>query len=177
MTDGLDHISPAWIGLAAALICLMPRMGLVSAQAFSQRVNFASLFYVAGIIGLGSFVAHSGLGKLLARVWFEALPLKPGAIIRNFASLAGSAALTGMVTTLPGTPAVLTPSCRGPGACLRIPSVFGIDDSNAWIFKRVAAVRVGPAGRGCAAWRAFDCPSPEIMLVGIAGHILAVDAY
>ena len=109
MTDGLHHISPAWVGLAAAMVCMMPGVGLVSSRSFSQRVNFASLFYVAGIIGLGSFVAHSGLGKLMAQLSFSVLPLKPGAIVQNFASLTGLAALLGIVTTLPGTPAVLTP--------------------------------------------------------------------
>ena len=37
MTDFLHHISPAWVALAAAIVCLLPQPGLVSARAPSTR--------------------------------------------------------------------------------------------------------------------------------------------
>lgn len=109
VTDFLHHVSPAWVGLAAAVFVLLPRVGLVPARAFSEQVNYGSLFYVAGIMALGGVVAHSGLGSLFAGALLELLPLAPGAEAQNFAALAGIATLTGLITTLPGTPAVLTP--------------------------------------------------------------------
>lgn len=109
VTDVVHGISPAWIGLAAAVVCLVPAVGLVPAKAFNQQINFGSLFYVAGIMGLGALVDSSGLGKTLADAFQAVLPLEPGATTLNFVSLSLIGILIGPFTTLPGQPAVLTP--------------------------------------------------------------------
>ncbi|MBI1207950.1 MAG: SLC13 family permease [Azospirillum sp.] len=108
-SDFLHHISPAWIGMAAALVLLWPGIGLVGRKAFSEQINYGSLFYVAGIMGLGALVDHSGLGARLAAAILEVLPLAPGHPATNFASLATLSTSVGLITTLPGVPAVLTP--------------------------------------------------------------------
>ncbi|CAA7615615.1 SLC13 family permease [Magnetospirillum sp. SS-4] len=108
-TDFWHHVSPAWISMAAAAILLMPSIGLVSRRAFNEQVNFGSMFYVAGIMGLGAVVDKSGLGGRLAEAVLAVLPLAPDSPAANFASLAALSTVTGMFTTLPGTPAVLTP--------------------------------------------------------------------
>lgn len=109
VSDFVHHINPAWIGLAAALICLAPGVGLVPQKAFATEINYGSMFYVAGIMGLGAMVADSGLGLELAQAMLGVLPLAPGQDAQNFAALSGIATLIGLATTLPGTPAVLTP--------------------------------------------------------------------
>lgn len=109
VSDFLHHINPAWIGLTAALICLVPGIGLVPQKSCSSEVNYGSIFFVAGIMGLGAMVAESGLGTEIAHALLKVLPLEPGADLGNFAALAGISTLIGLVTTLPGTPAVLTP--------------------------------------------------------------------
>ena len=109
MTDSFHHISPAWIGLLAALYCLMPDFGPLSANDDFAALDLRPLFFVAGVIGAGSLVAHSGLGDLLSLELQKVLPLKAGADFLNFMTLAIIATLTSLVTTLPGAPAVLTP--------------------------------------------------------------------
>ncbi len=109
MTDSLHHVSPAWVSMAAALLLLAPGFGLVGRKAFSEQVNYGSLFYVAGIMGLGALVDKSGLGSLLASAILTVLPLAPGAPAMNFASLSAVSTVVGLATTLPGVPAVLTP--------------------------------------------------------------------
>jgi len=109
LSDFLHHISPAWIALAAALFLLMPRVGLVSPSKFNREVNFSPLFFVAGILGLGALISHTGLGARLAAGLTEILPLHPGHNLLNYFSLTLIAMSTGVVTTLPGVPAVLTP--------------------------------------------------------------------
>ncbi len=109
VSDFVHGTNPAWVGLSAAVICLIPASRLVPVQAFNQQINFGSLFYVAGIIGLGAMVDATGLGKAMAGAMLSVLPLQPGADAANFVSLVATATLIGPLTTLPGQPAVMTP--------------------------------------------------------------------
>jgi di/tricarboxylate transporter len=108
-TDFLHHISPAWVSMAVALVLLWPGIALVKGKAFNDQINYGSLFYVAGIMGLGAMVDQSGLGNRLATAILQVLPLAPDHPAMNFASLATVSTLVSMITTLPGAPTVLTP--------------------------------------------------------------------
>jgi len=108
LSDGWHGIAPAWIGLGAAVFCLLPPVGFVPEEAFGQ-IQFGSLIYMAGIIGLGSLVASSGLGDVLGDALLAGIALEPGHDAYNFAALVGVATTLGLFTTQPGVPAVLTP--------------------------------------------------------------------
>jgi di/tricarboxylate transporter len=112
-TDVLHGISPAWVALAAAVLCLLPGSGLVPPNAFNDKVNFGSIFYIAGILGLGALIEASGVGAVLSRLLLAHLPLAPGHDLGNFLSLGGLAVLIGLATTQPNVPAVLTPLAPG----------------------------------------------------------------
>jgi di/tricarboxylate transporter len=109
VTDFIHHVSPAWISLSAGALLLLPGIGLVSRKEFAEQINYGSMLYVAGIMGLGAIVDQSGLGARLAHLVLDLLPLAPGQAAGNFASLATLSTVTAVVTTLPGAPAVLTP--------------------------------------------------------------------
>lgn len=107
--DFMHHISPAWVAMAGACIVLLPFVNIVSSKLFQQKINFGSLFYIAGILGLGQMINHTGLGSALARQCIGVLPLDPGTPFLNYMSLSSLALVTGIFTTQPGIPAVLTP--------------------------------------------------------------------
>ncbi|EAR61276.1 SLC13 family permease [Neptuniibacter caesariensis] len=109
LTDSFHHISAAWIGLTAACVLLLPGIGLVSSKSLNNKFNIGSLIFVVGILGLGTLINHSGLGALAGDHLNNWLPLAPGEDLSNFISLAMTAFTTGIVTTLPGVSAVLTP--------------------------------------------------------------------
>jgi len=109
LTDAWHGISPAWVGLGAACILLLPRIGLVDGETFAKETNVGMLFFIAGALGLGAVVNSTGLGTAIAGQIETWLPLDPGADFVNFLSLAGLSFVTGLGTTLPGIPAVLTP--------------------------------------------------------------------
>lgn len=100
MTDALHGIQPAWVGLAAACICLLPRVGFLSGDEFAAGVNFRTCLYIAGILGLGA---------LLGRGLLAVAPLDPGAPFRSFASCVGITVLLNFVVTANGVPALFTP--------------------------------------------------------------------
>ena len=109
VTDTWHGINAAWVAMAGALACLLPRVGVLPPSAFNEKVQFGGMFYVAGILGLGAVVAESGLGELLGRWLIAVLDLQPGESWRNFMALTGVYTLIGMLTTMPALPAVLTP--------------------------------------------------------------------
>ena len=120
-TDFIHHISPAWIAMAAAILCLLPRIGMVPPSAFNGEVNYSSFFFVAGILGLGAMIADSGLGDYLAGALVEVAGLVPGEPGRNFAVMALISMLLCIVTTVPGVPAVMTPLAGGMAAASGLP--------------------------------------------------------
>lgn len=109
MTDFLHGISPAWISLGAAVYCLLPQTRLLPATGLDREIDFGTVIYVAGIIGLGPMVVDTGLGEVLGRYLADVLPLSPGADLGNFISLVGLAMISAVATTVPAVPSVLAP--------------------------------------------------------------------
>jgi di/tricarboxylate transporter len=108
-SDFIHGISPAWISLGTGILCLMPPFGMLSAKTFSERMNLATLIYIAGILGLGAIVADSGLGTAAAETLLAATHLAPGNTAVNLGILAGIGSALALLTTVTGVPAVLTP--------------------------------------------------------------------
>jgi di/tricarboxylate transporter len=108
-TDTLHGISPAWIGLAAACICLMPRIGFINGDEFATGVNIRTCIYVAGILGLASLVNYSGLGSSLGKALHLILPLDPAHSASSFGGLVLLASALNFVVTAVIRPAILTP--------------------------------------------------------------------
>ena len=108
-TDSLHGVNAAWVGMIAAVLLLMPGLGVVGPAAFKASIDFGMLLFVSGALALGALVNVSGLGAMLGQALVGILPLAPGADATNFASLSLMATATGLFTTVPGVPAVLTP--------------------------------------------------------------------
>ncbi|MFB9886717.1 SLC13 family permease [Balneatrix alpica] len=109
LSDSWHRLAPGWVALAAALYCLWPGTGLVSKQCLNTEINYASLFFVAGIMSLGALIEHSGLGQLLITQLLPGLNLATGQELSNLLKITGLATLVGLLTNLPGIPAVMTP--------------------------------------------------------------------
>lgn len=55
VSESWHGIGPAWTGLAAAVITLLPRVGFINGDEFSSGVNIRTCIYVAGILGVGNY--------------------------------------------------------------------------------------------------------------------------
>ena len=108
VTDAWHHISPAWIALAAAVFLMLPANGITENEDYLHTINFGPLFFVAGIMGLGAVIAHFDMGTWLAREFTGLLPDSPSTF-ESYFYLCLMSAITGLLATLPGVPAVLTP--------------------------------------------------------------------
>ena len=97
-----------WVALAAAIACMLPRVGVLPFKAFND-VRLGAFFYVGGTIGLGAVLQESGLGELLGKSLQSSLNLQAGADFANFITLGLLSMLAGVVVTNPAQPAVLAP--------------------------------------------------------------------
>jgi di/tricarboxylate transporter len=121
LTDSLHGVSPAWVGLVAACICLLPQVGFVSSEEFGQEVNHRTAAYVAAILGLAALVGQSGLGTLIGNEVLTLAPLDPASPFRNYASIVGLSALLNFVVTANGVPALFTPLAQSLATASGLP--------------------------------------------------------
>jgi di/tricarboxylate transporter len=97
------------VSLAAGVACLLPQTGIVPAKDFSEQVHVTPLVYVAGFLGLGALTSESGLGGWAAGLILHWVHMMPGHTLANVIWLELTGVCIGLLTTLPGLPAVLTP--------------------------------------------------------------------
>lgn len=128
-TDSLHGISPAWVALAGGLTCLLPLPGgtpqkkgaLLPASIFSEKFNTAPLLHLAALLSLGAVVAESGLGTTVGGWLLGHLPLGEGRDIVNYVSMAGLTSVVGLLATIPGVAAVMTPLAEPLSAATGLP--------------------------------------------------------
>ncbi|HEX4329179.1 MAG TPA: SLC13 family permease [Burkholderiales bacterium] len=111
-SDAWHGISPAWISLGAGMICMLPQARLVTPKALNSQVQITPLIYVAGFLGLSAMIAQTGLGAWAGHQLLQVVNMQPGHPGLNLAILAALGAGIGLITTLPGLPAVMTPLAR-----------------------------------------------------------------
>ena len=109
VSDNLHHISPGWIGLAAALYCLMPHTKLTSPKTITQDVNFSALLFIAAIIGLGATLSYSNIGSEFVAGLTQILPLGDQDPLYNLTLVTIMGNLVALLTNLPGVPSIMTP--------------------------------------------------------------------
>ncbi|MEQ8699753.1 MAG: citrate transporter, partial [Bauldia litoralis] len=153
-TDFLHHISPAWVALGAAILCVMPKVGALKPASISKDVDYGPWLFVAGIIGLGAVVTHSGMGAAIADRLFSVLPLSPGNDPLNFAVMYAFGAITAVLTTLPASPGILSPLAQG------------ISDASGWPLYSVLMAQV-------PVWFLFPFAyqAPPIVLTLVMGQV------
>ena len=108
-TDFLHQIQPGWIALAAGVICVLPKIGVMPLSVFNERVRFGPFIYVAAILGLGAMLSTAGIARSIGSALRAFLDLGGNADILNFLSLGLLATFTGLLTTNPLQPALLAP--------------------------------------------------------------------
>lgn len=158
-TDFLHGVSPAWVALAAALVCMLPFAGFFPSGPFRGGMNLSPFFYVAGILGVVALVAKSGIGDILGEKLLALIPFERGHDLRNYVSLALLSTAISPVATAPGIPAIMIPPAADISAATGFPlvtvvmtQVFGI--ANLLFPYQVPPVLVGLQVGGVSTTRA-----------------------
>ena len=119
--DFLHHVSPGWIALGAALLCLMPGVGVLPPGAFATKINFTPMFTSAAILGIAGLIAHGGIGEYLGHAMLEAADLSHGDQGKTLISLVAASVGVGLAATAVGIPAVMTPLAGGVSEATGMP--------------------------------------------------------
>lgn len=112
LTDRWHGISPAWISLAGGAACLLPPRPLVPMAAFNEKMSHGSLYYIAGLMGLGAVLASSGLGNRLGDSLLTVMPLSADHPVLSWLSQVLLTTAVAVGATVPGTPAIMTPMAQ-----------------------------------------------------------------
>ncbi|KFB99837.1 di/tricarboxylate transporter [Trabulsiella guamensis ATCC 49490] len=108
VTESWHGIGPAWTGLAAACVTLLPRIGFISGEEFSTGVNIRTCIYVAGILGLAIIVTQTGIGDAVGGALLKVMPLDPQRPFVSFLALTGITTALNFIMTANGVPALYT---------------------------------------------------------------------
>jgi len=108
MTDVFHGVSPGWVALGAALLCVAPVIGIVPASVMSNEINYSSWFFVAGVIGVGAIANHTGLGTTFGTLLLDTIPLTPDGGLITFYELFAIGGAVSIVTTAPAAPPIMT---------------------------------------------------------------------
>lgn len=109
MTDSVHGISPGWISLAAAAICLFPGIGFVPEEDFQRRVSLGMIIYVAGTIAVGAIITSTGFDNWLGGAVQSVLMLSPESSAQSYASIVGLSVVGCFALTMAGVMPVLVP--------------------------------------------------------------------
>ena len=108
VTEGWHGIGPAWTGLAAACVTLLPRVGFINGEEFAAGVNVRACIYVAGILGLAITVTATGIGSAVGEALLQVVPLDPARPFTSFLALTGITTAMNFIMTANGVPALYT---------------------------------------------------------------------
>ena len=108
VSESLHGIGPAWTGLVAAVVTLLPRIGFINGEEFASGVNIRTCIYVAGILGLAITVTQTGIGAVVGNALLHIMPLSEDAPFTSFLALTGITSALNFIMTANGVPALYT---------------------------------------------------------------------
>jgi di/tricarboxylate transporter len=108
VSESWHGIGPAWTGLAAAVIVMLPCVGFITGEEFSAGVNMRTCIYVAGILGLAITVTQTGIGNAVGEALLQVMPLDKESPFTSFLALTGITTALNFIMTANGVPALYT---------------------------------------------------------------------
>ncbi|CAD7563217.1 Arsenic efflux pump protein [Citrobacter europaeus] len=152
VSESWHGIGPAWTGLAAAVITLLPRVGFINGDEFSTGVNIRTCIYVAGILGLAITVTQTGIGSAVGEALLQVMPLDAEKPFTSFLALTGITTALNFYYDSERCSGVVyhagTKFCR----CDGVSAAVGDYDSGIGIFHTAAAVSGFADCGGDGAW-------------------------
>lgn len=124
--DFVHHIKPGWIALAAGFICLIPGLGLASAEEAVDFNKLTAVFGLAAVLGVATVLTHSGAGAMIAQGLVQLVPSTGASPGYGFMLIATASSLVATFATVVGAIAIVTPTLPALEAATHLPLTAGI---------------------------------------------------
>lgn len=108
-TDTWHGIAPAWVALTAAMVLLLPGVGVFGPQAMKTEIDFSIALLIASVFCISAVMTEIGLGAQIAEVVVPALRLGQGNSFWDLSAITGFSSALSHLTIAPATPIVLAP--------------------------------------------------------------------
>lgn len=108
-TDTWHGVPAAWVALSAAMVLLLPSVGVFSAQAMKTEIDFSIALLIASVFCISAVMTKIGLGDRIAEVVVPALRLGQGDSFWDLSAIVGFSSVLSHLTIAPATPIVLAP--------------------------------------------------------------------
>ena len=107
ITDTFHNISPAWVSLGAAIVCMLPKVGVLKSSILGGEINYGPVLFVVGVIGLGAIANYAGLGDLIGQNIIDLFDFQKGQNFLNYIYISLTGMIIGLFTTMPAQPAII----------------------------------------------------------------------
>ena len=109
-TDFIHGIVAGWVALVAAVICMLPGINLVPSRLFVEKINMATILFVAALLGVGPVLVESGAGSLLRDIITDLAGWKGQTPAYGFYAMTLVSFITALVSNVSASLAVVTPT-------------------------------------------------------------------
>lgn len=164
VTESWHGVGPAWTGLAASVVVMLPRIGFITGEEFSAGVNMRTCIYVAGILGLAITVTQTGIGSTVGEALLHVMPLDADRPFTSFLALTGITTALNFIMTANGVPALYTTLAQSFSDATGFP-LLSVIMIRAGVFHAAAAVS-GVANCGGDGLRESACEGGDAALPG-----------
>jgi len=125
-SDVLHGLKPGWIAMGAAVLCLLPPLGLVRLRECFDVNRLSAVIIVPAVQGIATVLTHSGAGGLIAALISTVIPLHGLSQTLGFVVIAVTSALVATVATVVGAIAIVTPMLGEVQAATGLPTKAGL---------------------------------------------------
>ncbi len=108
-TDVIHGVAAAWVGMVAAIVCLLPASRILPFKQLASGPYLPLLLYVGAVLGVASLMTETGLGAALGQQLIAVVPLGDASDFAILSWLAVLGAVSGLAATMPGAPAIAVP--------------------------------------------------------------------
>jgi hypothetical protein len=112
-TDFIHGIKPGAVAVGAAILCLLPPIGLANLKESFDLNKVTALLSLGAVLGVATVLIHSGAGAVTSGLIGKLVPLEGQSPAAGFAAIATLSSLIAMPATVVGSVAVMTPVLGG----------------------------------------------------------------
>lgn len=125
-TDFIHGIKPGAVAVGAAILCLLPPIGLANLRESFDLNKVTALLSLGAVLGVATVLIHSGAGVVTSGLIGKLVPLDGQSPVAGFTAITALSALIAVPATVVGSVAIMTPVLGSVAASTGLPVKLGL---------------------------------------------------